>query len=101
MRAFRRHLLAFVLVNGALTAANVHTGAPWWAFWPLIVWAFALMIHFLLYRAATVEDAWIEERTQELRSKSYDLGHMESIRERAALSAKEGGEDPPRPARPG
>ena len=86
MLAFRRHLLAFVVVNVLLTAANVVMGAPWWAFWPLLVWALALMIHFLFYRASTVDDAWVDERAQDLRSKSYDLGHIDSIRQRAAPS---------------
>lgn len=84
--AFRRHLLAFVVVNVLLTAANLVTGAPWWAFWPLLAWALALTIHYLFYRSATVDDAWVDERTQDLRSKSYDLGHIDSIRERSAPS---------------
>lgn len=83
MLAFRRHLLAFIVVNVLLTAANLVTGAPWWAFWPLFVWALALMVHFLFYRASTVDEAWVDERTQDLRSKSYDLGHIDSIRARA------------------
>ncbi len=95
MRAFRRHRLAFVLVNGALTAANVYTGAPWWAFWPLLVWALALMIHFLVYRATTVDDAWVEERTLDLREKSYDLGHIDSILKTPAPSIRRGEGAPP------
>jgi len=91
VRAFRRHLLAFVVVNVLLTAVNVVMGAPWWAFWPLLAWALALMVHFLVYRAVTVDDAWVDERTQDLRSKSYDLGHIDSIRERAGAPA--GGQD--------
>lgn len=85
-RAFLRHRLAFLLCNGALTVANVVTGSPWWAFWPLIAWGLALMLHFLFYRATTVEDAWVEERTQDLRAKSYDFAHIDSIREQAERS---------------
>jgi len=89
VRAFRRHVSAFVLVNGVLTAVNVYMGAPWWAFWPLAIWGFALTIHFLVYRTLTVDDSWVEERTLDLRSKSYDMSHMDSIRERTALGVKE------------
>jgi len=97
--AFRRHLLAFVVVNGVLTAVNVYTGAPWWAFWPLIAWALVLMVHFLFYRAATVQDAWVEERTLDLRSKSYDLGHIQDIQERAPPSVAGKIETPAPPGR--
>ena len=93
MSAFRWHLLAYVLVNIGLTGINVANGAPWWAFWPLIVWGLGLMIHFLLHRAATVDDAWVDERTEDLRSKSYDLGHIESIRQHPAPSMKPGASD--------
>lgn len=89
-------MLAFVLVNAALTAVNIYMGAPWWAVWPLLVWGLAVMIHFLVYRAATIDDAWVEERTVDLRLRSYDLGHIDTIHERPAPSIKDksGGEPP-------
>lgn len=90
MRAFRRHLLAYVLVNAVLTGINVATGAPWWAVWPLVIWGLGVMVHFLVYRAGTVDDAWVEERIEDLRSKSYDLSHMDDIRKHAAPSLTPG-----------
>jgi len=97
VRAFRRHRLAFILVNGALTAANLYTGAPWWAFWPLALWSVALTIHYLIFRSARVDDAWVEERVLDLRSKSYDLGHIQDISEHPAPSAgKQAGGAPPK-----
>lgn len=96
MSAFGRHLLAFLLVNGMLTAANVYGGPPWWAFWPLVLWGLVLMLHYFFHRAGTVDDAWVEERTLDLRSKSYDLGHIDDIRERPTPSiSDEGGAAPP------
>jgi hypothetical protein len=88
-RAFRRHLFSFVLGNCVLTAINVYTGAPWWSFWPLIAWGLLLMIHYLFFRAATVEDAWVEERILDLRAKSYDLGHIDVIRDNPAPSIRQ------------
>jgi hypothetical protein len=44
------------------------------------------MLHFLFQRAASVDDAWVEERTLDLRSKSYDMGHIDDIREHPAPS---------------
>jgi len=87
--SFRRHLVAYLLVNAVLTVANIAMGPPWWAFWPLILWGLGLMLHFLVYRASTVDDAWVEERTQDLRSKSYDASHIDEIREHPAPSIEE------------
>jgi 2TM domain len=92
---FRRHLLAYLLVNGVLTAANVDTGRPWWAFWPLAFWGLILMLHYFFHRAGTIDDAWVEERTQDLRSKSYDLSHIEDIMEHPAPSTRDRGAGAP------
>lgn len=94
--AFRSHLIAYLFVNAVLTAVNVYMGAPWWAVWPLVVWGLLLMLHFLFQRAESVDDAWVEERTLDLRSKSYDMGHIDDIREHPAPSIRdEGGGNPP------
>jgi hypothetical protein len=95
-RAFGPHLVAYLLVNAGLTAVNVYMGAPWWAVWPLVAWGLLLMLHFLFYRTESVDDAWVEERTLELRSKSYDMGHIDDIRAHPAPSIREeGGGNPP------
>lgn len=98
MSTFRRHALAFVLANALMTGVNAYMGAPWWAFWPLIVWGLALMVHFFFHRAATADDAWVEERTLDLRSKSYDLGHIDDIRAHPAPSIRDEAGRPPPPA---
>jgi len=90
-RAFRPHLLAYLLVNAGLTGVNVTMGAPWWAVWPLVLWGMLLMLHFLYYRATSVDEAWVEERTLDLRSKSYDMGHIDDIREHPAPSIENEG----------
>jgi hypothetical protein len=95
-RAFRPHLVAYLLVNAGLTAVNVYQGAPWWAVWPLVLWGMLLMLHFLYHRATSVDEAWVEERTLDLRSKSYDMGHIDDIREHPTPSIKnEGKGNPP------
>lgn len=78
-RAFRRHLALFLGGNVALSAVNYFVGTGWWAFWPLAAWSLILMIHFLRYKAATVDERWVDERTAELRIKSYDRDHIENI----------------------
>ncbi|HEX5091340.1 MAG TPA: 2TM domain-containing protein [Burkholderiales bacterium] len=93
--SFRSHLIAYLIVNGVLTAVNVVMGRPWWAFWPLILWGLALMLHFLVHRARTVDESWVEERTQDLRSKSYDASHIDDIREHPAPSLQDKARQPP------
>lgn len=89
--AFRPHLYIYLAVNAGLTGINVATGAPWWAVWPLVLWGMLLMLHFLYCRATTVDETWVEERTLDLRSKSYDAGHIDDIRNHPARSIEEEG----------
>jgi 2TM domain len=79
---FRLHLWAFVLVNLALNVANWFAGGDWWAFWPLVVWGVVLGGHYLVYKSKRVDERWVEERTDDVRSKSYDRAHMDSIEAR-------------------
>ncbi len=59
--------------------ANWFTGAPWWSFWPLAGWGVVLAVHYLVHKARTVDENWVEERTADLHSKSYDAGHIDQI----------------------
>lgn len=79
---FRLHLWAFVLGNAALNAANWFAGGDWWAFWPLVVWGLALGAHYLVYKSKRVDERWVEERTEDVLSKSYDRAHIDSIETR-------------------
>jgi hypothetical protein len=83
-RAFRRHAWAYAIAAGALIAANRATGGGWWSFWPLAVWGVVLGVHYLVHKSRTVDDGWVEERTADLRSKSYDAGHIDTIARGAA-----------------
>jgi hypothetical protein len=45
----------------------------------------ALAVHYLVHKSRTVDESWAEERTADLRSKSYDAGHIDAIvRDRGA-----------------
>ena len=81
-RAFRLHLWTFVGVNIVLNGVNAFYGADWWAFWPLLVWAIVLGSHYLIYKSKRVDERWVEERTDDVRSKSYDRAHIDSIQTR-------------------
>lgn len=80
--AFPWHAAVFLALNAGLTVANVVTGRPWWAVWPLIISGFALALHYFLYRATAVDEEWVAARVTELNVKSYDRSHIEDIRER-------------------
>lgn len=82
MPSFRRHVKAFLLLNAALGIANLVTGKPWWAFWPLLATGFLLALHFLAYKSFSVDEAWADERVQELNLKSYDRSHIEDLKSR-------------------
>ncbi len=78
-RAFRWHAWAYAAGAAILVLANVLTGSGWWSFWPLAVWGVALTVHYLVHKTGTVDDAWVEERTADLHSKSYDASHIDRI----------------------
>lgn len=86
---FRTHALIFVLANAALHIVNWFTGSPWWAFWPLVAWSLALGVHFMIHRAQHSSERWAEERTADVRSKSYDRAHMDDIQRRHARNDTE------------
>ena len=69
-------------LNTGLNLTNASTGRPWWAFWPLLVTGMLLGLHYLLYKAMTVDEHWAEERIEELNLKSYDRSHIEELKSR-------------------
>ena len=86
VRGFRWHASSFIALNLGLTAVNIATGPPWWALWPLLATGLALGLHYILFKAFTVDERWAEERAHELNLKSYDRSHIESIRDRQQRS---------------
>ncbi len=79
--AIRWHAAIYVAGACALIAANWFTGGAWWSFWPLGAWGVMLAIHYLVYKTRSVDEAWVEERTANLHSKSYDAHHIDRIAE--------------------
>ena len=96
-RAFRWHAWAYAAGAGALSVANWLTGPPWWSFWPLAAWGVALAGHYMTRKARTVNEAWVEERTADLHSKSYDASHIDRIAADHGGAPAAGEEKRPRP----
>lgn len=78
-RTFRWHAALYAAGACLLIGANWLTGGSWWAFWPLAAWGVALGAHFLFHKARTVDENWAEVRAADLRSKSYDASHIDTI----------------------
>jgi hypothetical protein len=81
-RLFRWHLLAYCGLIGALTVVNIIVGGGWWSFWPTCAWGLVLAFHFFYFKSVTVDDMWVQERTDDLRFRSYDLSHIRDIEDR-------------------
>jgi hypothetical protein len=82
VRAFPWHVRIFLAVNVILGIANAATGGPWWAFWPLLITAVALGVHYLFRKAAAADERWAEQRAEELNLKSYDRSQIENLKAR-------------------
>jgi hypothetical protein len=81
-KSFRRHVLAYSVIIGALTAVNIVIGGGWWSFWPTCAWGIGLAFHFFYYKSITVDEAWVQERTDDMRMRSVDLSHICDIEDR-------------------
>lgn len=79
---YRKHLIAFIAINVTITVLNIVSGPPWWGLWPLLITGLIFTFHLLMYKAITVDEAWVNERAGELYDKSYDQGHIASIADR-------------------
>ena len=79
---FRTHLSLYVAVCGGLTLVNLWTGAGWWSFTPVGGWGVLLAVHYFYVRAANVDDDWVRDRAEDLKVRSYDLGHITDLEER-------------------
>ena len=89
--SFRPHFLIFFAAALAILAVAV--AADWrWLYWLPLGWGIVLLVHYLVYKAHTVDDRWVEERTEELHLKSYDRDHIQSIRTRAGRDDTPGGD---------
>ena len=81
-KMFRRHVLAYSVIIGALTFVNIVIGGGWWSFWPTCAWGIGLAFHFFYYKSITVDEAWVQERTDDMRLRSVDLSHIRDIEDR-------------------
>ena len=84
----KAHGVLFMVVNGLALAANVWTGPPWWGAWVLLVSGAPFLVHVLAVRSLTVSPAWVDERTERVRERSYERASIEDAMTRAGLPVR-------------
>ena len=82
IRHLRRHILAYVAINGASFLIDLLTPGSWWSLWPMFGWGVVLAAHWLYVKSVNIDDAWTQQRTEDIRLQAHDLGHIEDIEQR-------------------
>ncbi len=81
---FPQHVRIFigVVLVAVLANAALDLGLP--LFWPIGAWTALLAIHYFIASSLDVREDWVDEKAEDLRMRSYDFGHIDEIRDRAA-----------------
>ena len=79
---FVAHFAVFAITASIILAAEAASGSDWPLFWPVGLWAAALVIHYFVASSYDLDRDWIDERTAEIRGRSYDFDHIENIEQR-------------------
>ena len=88
---FRPHFLVYLATGLGMFALAAATGWRWMT-WVMLVWGIVLLVHYLVYKTRTVDERWVEERTEELHLKSYDRDHIQNIRSQHGSDDTPGGD---------
>ena len=73
------HRLAFAVVGGCATVADVFLGDGWNTFGPVLAWGMLLSLHFILAQSLMMDEETADRRSEDLRLRAYDQGHMDDI----------------------
>ena len=79
---YRWNAFAYAVVGTVLLTINIVFGGSAWSFWPLFIWGVLLALHFFCMKSLEVDENWVADRTDELRYRSYDQGHIHDIEHR-------------------
>ncbi len=79
---FQQHFLVFALVVPLAILSDLTFIGSGLLFWPIFVWATVLSIHFFISSSMETDEAWVEERVFDLKTRSYDFDHIQNIEER-------------------
>ena len=81
-KGFPTHFRVFAVVVVLLIGANLAFSLGLPIFWPIAAWSVALAIRYFIASALVLDDDWVQEKTVDLHSRSYDFGHIDDIRDR-------------------
>ncbi len=82
VRYLRPHASAFVVVTAIVVLVDLVAFDGWWFFWPVLIWGFAVLVHYLYVKSISTDDRWAAQRSSDIRYRAYDLSHIEDIRHR-------------------
>ena len=74
-----RHWVAFAAIGGSATVADVFLGDGWNTFAPVLAWGMLLGLHFILAQSLAMDDETADRRSEDLRLRAYDQGHIDDI----------------------
>ena len=89
MGIFRNHLITFILGLPCIFGFSKVIPSIGF-FWGMMFWGCCVLSHKLYKISAFVSDEWATKRADELVDSSYDLHHIENIRERRTSASKVG-----------
>lgn len=84
--SFRWHAILAAVATATAIAANVRMGPPAWSLWVVVAAIALLGPHYLLYKIMTIDESWVDARSEEIHLKSYDRSHIQDISGRQGLS---------------
>ena len=80
LRSYRAHQMVFIVAIAAMLVVDFFWLNGWATFWPMIVWSGLFGCHFMIFKAQTTTDQWVEQRVIFEVYRPWDTGHIEEIK---------------------
>ena len=74
VQALYIHILVYLVINAGLFVINLLTrgdGGSWWFYWPLAIWAIALLIHAVVTYVPVFSPDWAERRAARMLEENH------------------------------
>ena len=80
LTSYRWHQPLFLAGLAALGTIDLAFLDGWGTFWIMLSWGMVFGVHFMVFRAQTVDERWVQERTIFDVQRPWDTGHIQEIR---------------------